>query len=111
MATANHKVQAIPRRLLNPRRPNRKTTAEEAEEQLLQYDALLPEDPRRVLSHLYEVCNKLDPTARSFPVLIPGTGCQCETDRYVACAPGVDIVGVSVWGGHVLDARRAVEDV
>ncbi|CAK5273724.1 unnamed protein product [Mycena citricolor] len=57
VATHNHKIQAIPRRLLNPRRPkNRAPTAEEQqEEQLIPYDVLLPEDPRRTISHNYDV--------------------------------------------------------
>ncbi|KAJ7663918.1 DUF1620-domain-containing protein [Mycena polygramma] len=59
VATQNNKIHAIPRRLLNPRRPmNRKPTAEEQqEEQLLPYDVLIPDDPRRTISHTYEVAN------------------------------------------------------
>ncbi|KAJ7066771.1 DUF1620-domain-containing protein [Mycena belliarum] len=59
VATRNHKIHAIPRRLLNPRRPrNRKPTAEEQqEEQLIPYDVLLPDDPRRTISHSYEVAH------------------------------------------------------
>ncbi|KAF8211092.1 hypothetical protein K438DRAFT_1808794 [Mycena galopus ATCC 62051] len=57
VATTNNKIHAIPRRFLNPRRPQgRKPTAEEQqEEQLIPYDVLLPEDPRRTISHVYEV--------------------------------------------------------
>lgn len=57
IATTNNKVQSFSRRLLNPRRPSQKPTSEEVEEQLMQYDPLLPDDPRRVLSHTYEVAN------------------------------------------------------
>ncbi|KAJ6568389.1 DUF1620-domain-containing protein [Mycena vulgaris] len=59
VATQNNKIHAIPRRLLNPRRPkNRKPTAEEQqEEQLIPYDVLMPDDPRRTISHTYEVAN------------------------------------------------------
>ncbi|CAA7264034.1 unnamed protein product [Cyclocybe aegerita] len=57
VATKNHRVQHVPRRLLDPRRPNRKPTAEEQEEFLLQYDPVLPDDTRRVLSHNYDVAN------------------------------------------------------
>ncbi|GJJ09321.1 hypothetical protein Clacol_003543 [Clathrus columnatus] len=49
------KIQTIPRLFLNPRRPKGKPTAEEQEEWLIQYDPLLPYDPRRVISHNYEV--------------------------------------------------------
>ena len=55
MATVNHRIQSFPRRIFDPRRPNRKVTSEEQEEQLFPYDPLLPNDPRRVLSHNYDV--------------------------------------------------------
>jgi len=58
VATPDHKIHSIPRRFLNPRRPiNRKPTNEEQEEFLIQYDPVLPDDPRRVLSHTYQVAN------------------------------------------------------
>ncbi len=40
---------------LNPRRPKRKPTSEEQEEFLIEYDPVLPHDPKRVLSHNYKV--------------------------------------------------------
>ncbi|KAF8872794.1 hypothetical protein CPB84DRAFT_1854287 [Gymnopilus junonius] len=55
VATKNHRVQSFSRHFLNPRRPNRKTTAEEQEEYLITYDPVLPNDPKRVLSHNYDV--------------------------------------------------------
>ncbi|KAJ7483329.1 DUF1620-domain-containing protein [Mycena latifolia] len=59
VATENHKIHAIPRRLLNPRRPkDRKPTAEEQqEEQLIPYEVIMPDDPRRTISHNYEVAH------------------------------------------------------
>ncbi|KAJ7780150.1 DUF1620-domain-containing protein [Mycena maculata] len=59
VATQNNKIHAIPRRMLNPRRPkNRKPTVEEQqEEQLIPYDVFIPDDPRRTISHNYEVAN------------------------------------------------------
>ncbi|THU88882.1 DUF1620-domain-containing protein, partial [Dendrothele bispora CBS 962.96] len=58
VANTNNKIQSLSRRLLNPRRPiGRKPTTEEIEEQLVQYDPLLPDDPRRVISHRYVVAN------------------------------------------------------
>ncbi|KAJ7065423.1 hypothetical protein C8F01DRAFT_1125582, partial [Mycena amicta] len=59
VATQNNKIHEIPRRMLNPRRPkDRKPTAEEQqEEQLLPYDLMMPDDPRRTISHKYEVRN------------------------------------------------------
>ncbi|KAJ3711601.1 DUF1620-domain-containing protein [Lentinula raphanica] len=56
VANVNGKIQSISRRLLNPRRPiGRKPSSEEQEEQLIQYDPLLPDDPRKVISHNYDV--------------------------------------------------------
>ena len=55
VATKNHRIQSFPRRFLDPRRPHRKPTSEELEEFLIEYDAVLPNDPRRVLSHNYDV--------------------------------------------------------
>jgi hypothetical protein len=55
VASCKSSIQSIPRRLLNPRRPKHKPTSEEQEEMLLQYDAVLPDDARLVLSHNYEV--------------------------------------------------------
>jgi hypothetical protein len=48
-----NQVQTFPRRFLDPRRPKDKLTAQEKEEGLVQYDVLLPDDPRRVISHDY----------------------------------------------------------
>ncbi|EPQ55571.1 DUF1620-domain-containing protein [Gloeophyllum trabeum ATCC 11539] len=57
VAYQNNQIQSIPRRLLDPRRPKRKPTSEEMEEMLIQYDPLLPYEPRAVLSHNYQVAN------------------------------------------------------
>ncbi|OAX35578.1 DUF1620-domain-containing protein [Rhizopogon vinicolor AM-OR11-026] len=57
VANRKNSIQSIPRRLLNPRRPKQKPTSEEQEEMLVQYDAVLPDDARLVLSHNYEVAN------------------------------------------------------
>lgn len=55
MANENGQIQSFPRLLLNPRRTKDKPTTEEQEEWLVQYDPVLPDDPRRVLSHNYYV--------------------------------------------------------
>jgi len=57
LIVANHRnqLQTFPRRMFDPRRPKRKTTAEEQEEWLVQYDPLIPDDPRRIISHNYNV--------------------------------------------------------
>lgn len=48
-------MQTFGRRFLDPRRPKNKPTTAESEEGLIQYDVLLPDDPRRVLSHNYKL--------------------------------------------------------
>ena len=55
VATKNRRIHSFSRRLLDPRRPHRKPTTEELEEFLIEYDPVLPNDPRRVLSHNYDV--------------------------------------------------------
>lgn len=55
VAGENNIIQAFPRRILDPRRPKRKPTSEEQEEWLFQYDPVIPDDPKRVLSHSYQV--------------------------------------------------------
>ncbi|KAJ3930511.1 MAG: DUF1620-domain-containing protein [Lentinula lateritia] len=58
VANANGKIQSFSRRLLNPRRPiGRKPSSEEQEEYLVQYDPLLPDDSRKVISHNYDVAH------------------------------------------------------
>ncbi|KAF8325526.1 hypothetical protein F5887DRAFT_1065329 [Amanita rubescens] len=46
VATDDHKIHAISRRLLDPRRPKRKPTSEEQEEMLIQYDPVIPDEPK-----------------------------------------------------------------
>ncbi|KIJ89884.1 hypothetical protein K443DRAFT_15495 [Laccaria amethystina LaAM-08-1] len=55
VAIENHRIQSFQRAMLKPRRPKRKVTAEEAEEFLIEYDPVLPDDPHRVFSRNYEV--------------------------------------------------------
>ena len=55
VASKDSKIQSLPRRFLDPRRPDRKLTNEDIEEQLIQYEPVLQNHPQRVLSHNYEV--------------------------------------------------------
>ncbi|KAI0633153.1 DUF1620-domain-containing protein [Trametes polyzona] len=55
VANENNQIQSFPRRFLDPRRPKHKPTAQEMEEWLIQYDPVVPDDPKRVLSHNYQV--------------------------------------------------------
>ncbi|WVQ83875.1 hypothetical protein IAT38_006019 [Cryptococcus sp. DSM 104549] len=53
----NHRnqVSSIARRALDPRRPEGKPTSRDKEEMLIPYDPLLPVDPKKVISHKYQV--------------------------------------------------------
>ena len=55
VANENNQIQSFPRRFFDPRRPKRKPTSQEMEEWLVQYDPVIPDDPKRVLSHHYQV--------------------------------------------------------
>ncbi|KAL1658638.1 hypothetical protein GGF50DRAFT_131591 [Schizophyllum commune] len=57
VARADGKIHSLQRRLLDPRRPKHKPTAQDAEELLIQYEPVLPDDPKRILSHKYEITN------------------------------------------------------
>ncbi|KAF9450978.1 DUF1620-domain-containing protein [Macrolepiota fuliginosa MF-IS2] len=57
VATKSNKIQSYPKRILDPRRPRQKPTSQELEEGLVQYDSVLPDNPKTVLSHEYEVAN------------------------------------------------------
>ena len=57
VATETNQIQTLARQVLDPRRPKTKPSAAEAEhEWLTQYDPVVPDDPRRVISHKYNVC-------------------------------------------------------
>jgi ER membrane protein complex subunit 1 len=53
VVNGKNQVQTFARRFLDPRRPKDKLTVQEKEEGLVQYDALLPDDSRRIVSHGY----------------------------------------------------------
>ncbi len=56
VATSNGAIYSIPRRVLDPRRTKNKPSAAEAEEEWLSpYDPVVPDDPKRTISHKYDV--------------------------------------------------------
>ncbi|KAG9004471.1 hypothetical protein FRB94_002342 [Tulasnella sp. JGI-2019a] len=55
--TDSNQVLSIPRRLLDPRRPNGAATPAEQEEGLIPFNVVLHDDARRILSHTKEVFN------------------------------------------------------
>jgi hypothetical protein len=100
VAGTNGQILTLSRRMLDPRRPKRKVTAEEAEEGLVPYDAILPDDGPRVLSHRYNVRPLASPPPTSQPsdqyeqVLrinkIESSPAKLESTA-VVCAFGLDI--------------------
>ena len=48
-------IAHIPRRLLDPRRPIGKPSSSDKEEMLIPYDPMIPPEPKRVISHKYQV--------------------------------------------------------
>jgi len=99
VATKNHRIQSFPRRLLDPRRPHRKPTAEELEEFLVEYDPVLPNDPRRVLSHNYDV----SPSTIVFIDIIQtvSSGRQYSTNRHRTSPAGINLSGTRIWVGYI----------
>ena len=99
VATTNNRVQSFPRRFLDPRRPNRKVTSEEMEEFLIQNDPIMPNDPKRVLSHNYEV--RRPPRTRGIMSLISAPPQVARITKIVA-APAL-LESTSLVFAHGLD--------
>ncbi|WRT65199.1 uncharacterized protein IL334_002142 [Kwoniella shivajii] len=55
IVNGKNQIASIPRRLLDPRRPTGKPTSRDKEEILIPYEALIPLEPKKVISHKYEV--------------------------------------------------------
>lgn len=53
-------IATIPRRLLDPRRPSGKPTSADKEEMLIPYDPVIPHEPKRIISHGYQVGLQLE---------------------------------------------------
>ena len=69
----NQQIQSVPRRFLDPRRPKHKPTAQELEEWLIQYDPVVPDDTRRVISHNYKVRVVVIPCSFANHLQVAGT--------------------------------------
>ncbi|KAG8734710.1 hypothetical protein FRC10_011504 [Ceratobasidium sp. 414] len=73
VATSKNQVYNMHRRTLDPRRPMKKPNAEEQEEMLMQYDAVLPPDTRRVITHKSQVLGMKH--IITSPTLLESTSC------------------------------------
>ncbi|WWC67488.1 uncharacterized protein I206_101396 [Kwoniella pini CBS 10737] len=55
VVNGKNQIATIHRRLLDPRRPIGKPSSRDKEEMLIPYEAMVPIDPKKVISHKYEV--------------------------------------------------------
>lgn len=96
MATKANKIHEISRRLLDPQRPHRRVSPEEAEVFLMQYDPVLPLPPRKTLSHswsVFQTTNLLtSPTLLESTSLVFGFGLDLFLTR-VAPSGKFDVLG------------------
>ena len=53
LATDRESIVSVPRKLLDPRRPLGKPSKSEAEEYMIPYAPLIPEDPKWIINHIY----------------------------------------------------------
>ncbi|VDB86740.1 unnamed protein product [Peniophora sp. CBMAI 1063] len=97
VATDKNSIQTFPRLFLNPRRPKlgagAKPTTEMQEEMLIQYDPIMPDDTRRVLSHVYDVAGVKE--IITSPSLLESTA--------VVFAYGLDLFGTRVAPSRTFD--------
>ena len=97
MATDKNSIQTFPRLFLNPRRPKlgagAKPTTEMQEGMLIPYDPIMPDDPKRVVSHVYDVAGVKD--IISSPSLLESTT--------IAFAYGLDLFVTRVAPSRTFD--------
>ncbi|KAI5117724.1 hypothetical protein M0805_006209 [Coniferiporia weirii] len=93
VANKRNQIQSFPRRIFDPRRPKRKVTAQEQEEWLIQYDPLIPDDARRVISHDYRITNTR--AIITSPALLESTS--------LVFAHGLDLFASRVAPAHTFD--------
>lgn len=85
--------------MLDPRRPRQKPTNQELEEGLVQYDPVLPDNPKIVLSHEYEV--RLSPLPSSDMYVKKGSGCEHPAHNYSTISTRVHLARFYIRAGHV----------
>ncbi|CAE6492839.1 unnamed protein product [Rhizoctonia solani] len=73
LATSKNQIYHLHRRVLDPRRPLQKPTAQDQEEMLFQYDPVLPPDTRRIVTHKNQVLGTKHVIAA--PTLLESTSC------------------------------------
>ncbi|CAE6440300.1 unnamed protein product [Rhizoctonia solani] len=73
LATSKSQIYHLHRRVLDPRRPLQKPTAQDQEEMLFQYEPVLPPDTRRIVTHKNQVLGTTHIIAAS--TLLESTSC------------------------------------
>ncbi|KAJ1304145.1 hypothetical protein OPQ81_008545 [Rhizoctonia solani] len=73
LATSKGQIYHLHRRVLDPRRPLQKPTAQDQEEMLFQYEPVLPPDTRRIITHKNQVLGTKHLVAA--PTLLESTSC------------------------------------
>ncbi|QRW23080.1 endoplasmic reticulum membrane protein [Rhizoctonia solani] len=73
MATSKNQIYHLHRRILDPRRPLQKPTAQDQEEMLFQYEPVLPPDTRRIVTHKNQVLGTKHIIGA--PTLLESTSC------------------------------------
>ncbi|CAE6535426.1 unnamed protein product [Rhizoctonia solani] len=73
LATSKNQIYHLHRRVLDPRRPLQKPTAQDQEEMLFQYEPVLPPDTRRIVTHKNPVLGTKHLVAA--PTLLESTSC------------------------------------
>jgi len=114
VASEHGQIHSFPRLLLNARRTKDKPTADEQEEWLIQYDPVLPDDARRVLSHHYHVCymsllifrTLCDLTSHLLPFELADRECTTHTNRAITIR--VHVNRLCIWARSILHACGAL---
>ncbi|QRW23033.1 endoplasmic reticulum membrane protein [Rhizoctonia solani] len=73
LATCKNQIYHLHRRILDPRRPLQKPTAQDQEEMLFQYEPVLPPDTRRIVTHKNQVLGTKHIIGA--PTLLESTSC------------------------------------
>ncbi|WVQ68755.1 uncharacterized protein L199_006964 [Kwoniella botswanensis] len=71
IVNGKNQIATIHRRLLDPRRPVGKPSSRDKEEMLIPYEALIPVDPKKVISHTYQILGAK--TLLTSPALVEST--------------------------------------
>ncbi|KAJ1304201.1 hypothetical protein OPQ81_008601 [Rhizoctonia solani] len=73
LATSKGQIYHLHRRVLDPRRPLQKPTAQDQEEMLFQYEPVLPPDTRRIITHKNQILGTKHLVVA--PTLLESTSC------------------------------------